>query len=85
MGYDTQKDLRILVVAILEVLRLIKEDAERASQVEANQLWKIGAFICITTSCALRGYEGLYFNLARPQENLHLGRDGVVPPSSPSL
>ena len=80
MGYDTKKDLGILVAAILEVLRLIKADAEEASPAEVNQLWKTGAFICIATSCALRGHEGFYVDLAGLRANLHLGRDGVVPP-----
>ena len=79
MWYDTKKDLEILVVAILEVLRLIEMDAERAPSAEANQLWIISFFICVTTSYTYRGYAGFYIDLAGLHANLHLERDAVPP------
>ena len=67
---------------LLEVLRRIQKDAEAPETVEEeNQLWKIGAFVCVGTSSGLRGYEGFYLDLAGLWENIHHGRDGSVPPN----
>lgn len=83
MGYETMADHGVSIRAIVHVLDFIRRDAETAElvgeQTEANELWKIGAFICIVTSGSLRGYEGFFTDLAGLIENLHKGREGVVP------
>ena len=66
---------------MLEDLRRIQKDAEAAETVEEeNQLWKIGAFVCVGTSSGLRGYKGFYLDLTGLRENLYHGRNGSVPP-----
>ena len=65
MGYDTQADHAVPMEALVTLLDYIKRDAEECrDRLEANELWKIGAFICIVTSASLRGYEGFYTDLA---------------------
>ena len=59
MGSESKVDHGISIDAILECLRRIRNAAEHAeSDEEENQLWKIGAFICLVTANSLRGYEG---------------------------
>ena len=65
MGYDTRANHTILSEAMLRVIDYIWADAEETEAAEeANELWKVGAFICIGTSCSLRGYEGFYVDLS---------------------
>jgi len=83
MGYETMADHGVPIMAIVDVLIYIRRDADNAEflddQMEANELWKIGAFICIVTAGSLRGYEGFFTDLAGLIENLHKGREGKVP------
>ena len=80
MGFDTQADHGVSMKALVTLLDYIKTDAENAETVEEeNELWKIGAFVCMVTSGSLRGYEGFYADLAGLKLNIHKGRDGVVP------
>jgi len=80
MGFESKVDHGISIDAILECLRRIRDAAEHAdSDEEENELWKIGAFICMVTACSLRGYEGYYADLAGLRANLDAGRDGVIP------
>jgi hypothetical protein len=81
MGYDTEADHGVSIEAIVTALDYIKTDAAEAeTEAEANQLYKIGAFICMVTAGSLRGYEGYYADLAGLREQNHKGRDGVIPP-----
>ena len=81
MGYDTQADHAVPMEAMVTLLDYIKRDAEECKDPsEANELWKIGAFICMVTSASLRGYEGFYTDLAGLRSNLDKGRKGVIPP-----
>ncbi len=46
---------------------------------DANEPWKVGAYICILTTALLRGHEGFYLELAGLQRHLENGRVRVVP------
>ena len=68
----------------MKCLQLIKEDAaelalDAETLPEANQLFKLGTFICVLTAGGLRGYEGFYTDLAGLRQHLHKGKDGVIP------
>ena len=90
MGYETMADHGVsimaivnMIMAIVNVLTFIRRDADTAEllndQEEANELWKIGAFICVVTAASLRGYEGFFTDLAGLIENIHKGREGDIP------
>lgn len=84
LGYDTHADHAVSIEAIVKCLHLIKEDAaelalDAETLPEANQLFKLGAFICVLTAGGLRGYEGFYTDLAGLRQHLHKGKDGVIP------
>ena len=49
-------------------------------QAEADELWKVGAYVCILTAASLRGHKGFYLELARLCKHLAKGRVGVTPP-----
>ena len=46
---------------------------------EANELWKVGAYICILTAASLQGHEGFYLDLAGMRKHVAKGREGVIP------
>ena len=82
MGYDTHADHAVLMEALVILLDYTKKDAEECrDQLEANELWNIGAFICMVTSASLMGYEGFYTDLSGLRTHLEeKGQNGVVPP-----
>ena len=45
---------------------------------DANKLWKIGAYVCILTAAWLRGHEGFFVDLPGLRDNLFAGRFGVI-------
>ena len=47
---------------------------------EADELWKVGAYMCILTAASLQGHEGFYLELAGLRKHLTKGRVGVIPP-----
>jgi hypothetical protein len=47
---------------------------------DANKLWKVGAYICILTAASLKGHEGFYVELAGLRRHIAKGRVGEVPP-----
>jgi len=66
---------------MVQVMEFIKVDAESAETVaDANELWKVGAFLSILMAGSLRGYEGFYTELAGLIRHLDKGRDGVISP-----
>jgi hypothetical protein len=73
----------LLMEAIVHLLILIKEDAEEAeeegSTLDANELWKVGAYICVLTAALLHGHEGFFMELAGLCNHLVKGRVGTVP------
>jgi hypothetical protein len=80
MGHKSKPNHATTVEVILKVLEFIRTDAEAAeTREEANELWKIGAFICVCTAGSLRGYEGFYTDLAGLEKNIAQGRGGSIP------
>ncbi len=66
------------------MLGLIKADAEEVEEGEswayANELWKVGAHICILMAALPRGHEGSYVIVAGLWKHVAKGRIGEVPP-----
>jgi hypothetical protein len=61
MGCQLRPNHRLLIGAITHLLGLIELDtteAEALGSVEAaNELWKVGAYICVLTAPSLRGHK----------------------------
>ena len=85
MGCQSQSNHGLLIGAVIHLLKLIGDDAEEAdasgSIKMANELWKIGAYVCVLTATSLQGHEGFYLDLSGVRKHLHKGRTGVIPPS----
>jgi hypothetical protein len=83
MGCQSDPNHRLLMGAVVHLLGLIRVNAEEAelagSLLDANELWKIGAYICILTAALLRGHEGFHLKLAGLQKHFEKGRTGLVP------
>ena len=83
MGSQAEPNHGLLIGAIVYVLSLIAEDAREAEgagfTTDANDLWKVGAYVCILTSAFLRGHEGFYVELAGLRSHLAAGKDGRIP------
>jgi hypothetical protein len=82
MGCQSQPNHGQLVGAIVHLLALIEEDAKEAERLgykaDANELWKVGAYVCVLTAASLRGHERFYLDLSRMHKHLHKGKFGVV-------
>ncbi len=82
MGCQLQPKHGLLIGAFAHLLKLIKVDAweakEAGSIMAANELWKIGAYVCMLTAALLQGHEGFYLNLAGLHKHLHKGKRGVI-------
>ena len=67
MGSQLQPNHGLLIGAIIRLLDLIDEDAKEAARLDsvlkANELWKVGAYICVLTAASLCGHEGFYLDL----------------------
>ncbi len=83
MGCQLQPNHGLLVGAIVHLLALIDKDAKEAKHLglktDANELWKLGAYVCALTTASLRGHKGFYLDLAGMRKHLHKGRFGDVP------
>ena len=79
MGYDTRKQKYLSMPVIVEVLSLIRRDAEAATEARASTLFKFGSLICVLTAGSLRGHKGFFFDLAATRNHLDRGRNGVIP------
>ena len=83
MGCQSQPNHGLLIGAIVHLLDFIKEDAqeleEQGAFAAANDLCKVGAYVCVLTAASLRGHEGFYLDLAGVREHLHKGKEGVIP------
>ena len=83
MGCQSQPNHGLLIAAIIRLLDLINEDANEAARMdairEANELWKVGAYVCVLTVASLQGHEGFYLDLAGMRKHVTKGRTGVVP------
>jgi hypothetical protein len=84
MGCQSNPDHGLLVGAIVHMLELIKANAVEAEEegllMDANKMWKVGAYICILTTASLRGHEGFYIKLAGLRKHVAKGQAGEVPP-----
>ncbi len=82
MGCQLQPNHALLIGAIVHLLRLIEVDAREAKEagsvVAANELLKIGAYVCTLMAAFLRGHEGFYLDLAGWGKHLHKGMTGVI-------
>ena len=83
MGCQSDPDHGLVIGAIVHLLALIKADAEEAEReglaLDANEMWKVGAYICFLTAGSLRGHEGFYVELAGLRKHVHKGRVGEIP------
>jgi hypothetical protein len=55
-----------------------QEANEAGSFALANELWKVGKYICILTVASLRGHKGFYLDLAGLRKHINKGRTGVI-------
>ena len=82
MGYQAQPNHGLLIGAIVYLLDLVSKDAREAERLncatDANELCKIGAYICTLTCASLRGHKGFYLDLAGVQKHLSKGRVGMI-------
>ncbi len=84
MGCQSEPNNGLLIGAIVHLLAILSIDAQEVEvaglEVEANELWKAGAYLCTLTAASLRGHEGFYMDLAGLQDHLPRGKDEHVPP-----
>jgi hypothetical protein len=80
MGSKSKANHGTTVEVLKTVCDNIAFDAEHADTVEeANELWKIGAFLCLSTAGSLRGYETFYMDLEGIRKYIDVGKNGVLP------
>ena len=83
MGCQSEPNHGLLMGAIVHLLEILSVDAQEAEEsgleLEANELWKAGAYFCTLTVASLRGHEGFYMDLAGLRDHLPRGKDGRVP------
>ena len=84
MGCQSDPNHGLLVGVIVHMLKLIKSNVAEAKEeglsMDANKMWKVGAYICILTAASLQGHEGFYVELAGLRKHVAKGRTGEVPP-----
>jgi hypothetical protein len=68
MGCQSQPNHGLLMGAIVHLLDLIAEDAREVERLgaiaAANELWKVGSYVCVLTAALLHGHKGFYLDLA---------------------
>jgi hypothetical protein len=83
MGCQSQPNHGLLMGAIVYLLELMEEDSREAERLglrsDANELWKVGAYVCALTTASLHGHEGFYLDLAGMRKHLSKGRIGTIP------
>ena len=69
--------------AIVYLLGPMKANAEEAEEfgleLDANELWKVGAYVCVLMAESLWGRKGFYLELAGVRKHLAKGKRGEVP------
>ncbi len=67
MGCQSDPNHGQLTVAIVHLLALTRVDTEEAEEagsiLEANKLWKVGAYVCMLMAASLCGHKGFYLEL----------------------
>ena len=80
MGHKSKANHATTIEVIVKLLEFIEQDALAAeTEEEANELWKVGAYICTCTAGSLRGYEGFYADLAGLRKHINVGAGGAIP------
>ena len=80
MGFKSKANHAITMSAMVAAIGYVKRDAMAADTlVEANYLWKFGAFLTVFIAASLRGYEGFYTDLAGLRGQQEKGRHRTVP------
>jgi hypothetical protein len=83
MSCQSDPNHSLLMGAIVHLLGLMKGDAEEAEdfglELDANELWKVGVYVCVLTAASLRGHEGSYLELVGIRKHLAKGKWGEVP------
>jgi len=71
-----------LIGATVYLLDLINKDAKETELLsfvpDANELWKVGAYICVVTCALLRGQKGGFLDLASMRKHLEKGKVGTI-------
>ncbi len=82
MGCQSQPNHGLLIGVIVHLLKLIKVDAWEAKEagyvMAANELWKIGAYVCMLAAALLQGHEGFNLDLTGLCKHLHMGKTGII-------
>jgi hypothetical protein len=67
MGCQSDPNHRLLIGAVVHMLALLRADAEEAeeagSMLEANELWRVGTYVCMLTADSLQGNSSFYMEL----------------------
>ena len=79
MGCQSEPNHGLLIGATVHLLDILTVDAQEAEEsgleVEANELWKAGAYFFTLTAASLRWYEGFYMDLAELRNHLLRGKN----------
>ncbi|KAL7550466.1 hypothetical protein ACHAWF_013693 [Thalassiosira exigua] len=82
MGSKSKANHGTTMEVMVRVLHYIQMDAEAAEDLEvANELWKLGAYLAVSTAASLRDTEAFMMDLAGMWQHVDTGREGVVPPN----
>jgi hypothetical protein len=83
MGCQSDPNHGLLMGAIIHLLGLMKTNAEEAEEfgleLDANKLWKVGAYVCVLTAASLWGHKGFYLELAGVRKHVAKEKWGEVP------
>ena len=80
MGHQSKANRATRIGAIVKAVSYIREDAEACEiEAEANELWKIGAYVTVVTAASLRGNEGFFMDLEGLLRHIGKGKNGSLP------
>ncbi len=83
MGSQSKPNRGLLMGAIVYLLSLLTLDAQEAEEAgfhgDVNNLWRVGAHVCILAAAGLWGHEGFFVDLPEIRKNLSSGRFGAIP------
>jgi hypothetical protein len=83
MGCQSDLNHGLLIGAIFHLLGLMKANAEEAEEfgleLDANKLWKVGAYVCVLMAAPLWGHECFYLELVGIRKHLGKEKQGEVP------
>jgi hypothetical protein len=80
MGHQSRANRAARIGAIVKAIDYIRRDAEACElEADANELWKIGAYITVVTAASLRGNEGFFLEIAGLLRHISRGKNGSLP------